>query len=74
MPPVPAVRGDKLVRALERAGFSVTRIRGSHHRLRHPDGRSTTVPVHPGRDVPKGTLRSILDDTRMTVEDLLTYL
>ncbi len=74
MPPVPAVRGDKLVRALERAGFVVTRIRGSHHRLRHPDGRSTTVPVHPGHDVPKGTLRSVLDDAGMTVEELLKYL
>jgi hypothetical protein len=35
----------------------VTRVSGSHHRLRHPDGRSTTVPVHSGQDVPKGTLR-----------------
>jgi predicted RNA binding protein YcfA (HicA-like mRNA interferase family) len=74
MPPVPAVRGDRLVRALERAGFAVTRVRGSHHRLRHPDGRSTTVPVHPGHDMPKGTLRSVLDDAGMTVEELLKYL
>jgi predicted RNA binding protein YcfA (HicA-like mRNA interferase family) len=65
MPPVPAVRGDKLFRALERAGFTVTRVRGSHHRLRHPDGRST-VPVHPGQDVPKGTLRAVLNDTSLT--------
>ncbi|MGD0062852.1 MAG: type II toxin-antitoxin system HicA family toxin [Streptosporangiaceae bacterium] len=28
-------------------------MKGSHHRLKHPDGRSTTVPVHGGRDVPK---------------------
>jgi len=74
MPPVPAVRGDKVVSALERAGFTVTRIRGSHHRLRHPDGRSTTVPVHRGKDVPKGTLRSVLDDVGMTVDELLKYL
>lgn len=74
MPPVPAVRGERLVRALERAGFEVTRIRGSHHRLRHRDGRSTTIPVHPGRDVPKGTLRAILQDTGLTVDDLLKYL
>jgi predicted RNA binding protein YcfA (HicA-like mRNA interferase family) len=74
MPPVPAVRGDRLIRALERAGFKVTRVSGSHHRLRHPDGRSTTVPVHPGRDVPKGTLRAVLQDTRLTVDDLLKYL
>lgn len=74
MPPVPAVRGDRLVRALERAGFAVTRVRGSHHRLRHPDGRSTTVPVHPGQDVPKGTLRSVLQDVGMSVDELVKYL
>ena len=72
MPPVPAVRGDRLVRALERAGFKVTRVSGRHHRL-HPDGRSTTVPVHSGQDVPKGTLRSVLQDANMTVDELLTY-
>jgi predicted RNA binding protein YcfA (HicA-like mRNA interferase family) len=74
MPPVPAVRGDKLVKALQRAGFEVIRIRGSHHRLRHPDGRSTTIPVHPSQDVPKGTLRAVLRDTDLTVDDLLKYL
>jgi predicted RNA binding protein YcfA (HicA-like mRNA interferase family) len=52
----------------------VTRVNGSHHRLRHPDGRSTTVPVHPGRDVPKGTVRAILQDTDLTVDALLKYL
>jgi predicted RNA binding protein YcfA (HicA-like mRNA interferase family) len=70
MPPVPAVSGAKLVKALERAGFVVTRVKGSHHRLKHPDGRATTVPVHSGRDVPKGTLRSVLQDVSLTVEDL----
>lgn len=49
MPPVPAVSGDRLIKALERAGFTVTRVSGSHHRLKHRDGRATTVPVHPGR-------------------------
>ena len=74
MPPVPAVRGDKLVRALQRAGSTLTRVSGSHHRLRHPDGRSTTVPVHPGKDVPKGTLRAVLQDTGLTVDELIKYL
>ena len=74
MPPVPAVRGDRLVKALERAGFAVTRVSGSHHRLRHPDGRATTVPVHSGRDVPKGTLRSVLGDAGLTVDELLKLL
>jgi len=70
MPPVPSLRGERIVRALERAGFKVARTRGSHHIMRHPDGRGTTVPVHPSHDVSKGTLRGILADVGMTAEEL----
>jgi predicted RNA binding protein YcfA (HicA-like mRNA interferase family) len=59
MPPLPSVSGNRVVRALERHGFKVARINGSHHIMRHPDGRGTTVPVHSNRDVAKGTLRGI---------------
>jgi predicted RNA binding protein YcfA (HicA-like mRNA interferase family) len=59
MPPVPAVRGSQLVNALQKAefvaGFVVGRIDGSHHIMRHLDGRRTTVPVHAGRDIRPGT-------------------
>lgn len=55
-----AFAGDQVVKALEKVGFLVVRIRGSHHVLRHPDGRGTTVPVHQGRDPAKGTLRNVL--------------
>jgi hypothetical protein len=48
----------------------VARVRGSHHIMRHADGRGTTVPVHQGREVAKGTLRGILSDIGMSVEDL----
>lgn len=58
------------MRALEKAGFKVARVTGSHHIMRHPDGRGTTVPVHAGRDVAKGTLRGILADTGMTAAEL----
>ncbi|MEU3020714.1 type II toxin-antitoxin system HicA family toxin [Nocardiopsis sp. NPDC007018] len=69
-PPVPALPGEQLVKILERAGFRRVRVRGSHHVLRHPDGRGTTVPAHRGRDLAKGTLRGILRDCDMTVEEL----
>jgi len=55
--PIP---GAKVVRALERAGFTVARINGNHHVMRHPDGRTVVVPVHAGRGIAKGTLRNIL--------------
>jgi predicted RNA binding protein YcfA (HicA-like mRNA interferase family) len=60
MPPLPSVSGSRIVRALERHGFKVARIAGSHHIMRNPDGRGTTVPVHGNRDVAKGTLRAFL--------------
>lgn len=70
MPPLPVLRGDQLLKALDKAGFVVVRVRGSHHHVRHEDGRGTTVPVHGVREIPRGTLRSILGHLGMTVEEL----
>lgn len=67
---VPAVSGTQVVRALERAGFTVVRISGSHHVMRHADGRTVAVPVHSGRDMPKGTLRNILGIIGMSSDEL----
>jgi predicted RNA binding protein YcfA (HicA-like mRNA interferase family) len=66
---VPAVAGPKVVKALEGAGFTVTRVSGSHHVMRHRDGRTVVVPVHASRDVPKGTLRNILSIVGMTADE-----
>lgn len=38
--------------------------------MAHPDGRTTTVPVHAGHDVAKGTLRGIMQDVGLTVAQL----
>jgi predicted RNA binding protein YcfA (HicA-like mRNA interferase family) len=62
MPPVPVVPGQAVVKALERLGFEVVRITGSHYRLAHADGCVTSVPVHRGHDLPRGTLRGIMAD------------
>jgi predicted RNA binding protein YcfA (HicA-like mRNA interferase family) len=70
MPPVPSVPGRKIIKALEEHGFVLDRVRGSHHVMLDPDGRSTTVPVHAGRDTAEGTLRGILRDVGMTASDL----
>lgn len=48
------ITGQELVRLLQEKGFQVVRVRGSHVRLRHPDGRVTTVPAHPGGDPKAG--------------------
>jgi predicted RNA binding protein YcfA (HicA-like mRNA interferase family) len=67
---LPRVKGDVLIAALRRAGFGVARIRGSHHVLKHADGRMTVVPVHAGDIIGPGLLNRILRDCRLTREDL----
>lgn len=71
---LPRSRGREVIAALRRAGFSVVRIRGSHHFLKHPDGRATVVPVHAGETIGPGLLKQILSDVEMEpnqFEDLL---
>jgi predicted RNA binding protein YcfA (HicA-like mRNA interferase family) len=53
---------------LKRAGFQVRRQSGSHIVLRHPDGRQTYVSMHT-RDLPIGTLKSILHQANLTLEE-----
>ena len=71
---LPGLTGRELVAALSKAGFQVARIKGSHHLLRHPDGRTTTVPVHAGETTGPGLLAKILRDCELTREQLREYL
>jgi len=59
---LPSLTGKKLLSILKKAGFGVIRVKGSHHFLRHPDGRSTVVPVHSGETIGPGLLAKILRD------------
>jgi len=67
---LPALTGVQVIRALQGAGFEVARIRGSHHYLRHEDGRSTVIPVHSGETIGPGLLRKILRDCELDKEQL----
>lgn len=71
---LPALTGRKLIAALDRAGFEVVRIKGSHHFLRHAHGRATVVPVHAGEDIGPGLLSRILRDCELSREALRTLL
>ena len=72
------VSADRLIRALERLGYKVTRQRGSHVRLRHSGKpvHSITVPMH--NPVKTGTLHGILEEVAearsIGVEDLVALL
>ena len=70
MPKLPAIPGKKLVRILESCGFILKRTSASHFLLENPDGRITTIPIHANKDLPKGTLKSILRDIEITNDQL----
>lgn len=62
---LPRVTGRQVVKALQRIGFVVVRVRGSHHFLRHGDGRATVIPIHAGETLGPGLLGQILKDIEM---------
>ena len=68
---VPVLKPREVVALLEGLGFVEARQRGSHKQFRHPDGRSTTVPFHSGRDISPTLLRKIARDISLTIDELL---
>jgi predicted RNA binding protein YcfA (HicA-like mRNA interferase family) len=67
---LPSLTGKKLIKVLKRQGFDVIRVKGSHHYLRHRDGRSTVIPVHAGEAIGRGLLAKILRDTELDADTL----
>jgi predicted RNA binding protein YcfA (HicA-like mRNA interferase family) len=72
---LPTLRAREVLRALERAGFVISRMSGSHCRLIHPNdpARKVTVPIH-AADLKRGTLRSIIAQTGLTVVEFINLL
>ena len=71
---IPTLTPRKVIAALERGGFEVRRIRGSHYQLVHADnGRRVTVPHH-NRDLKRPTLRAIINQAGLTTEEFLDLL
>ena len=68
---LPAVTGTRVVRALGKSGYVVDRIVGSHHVMKHlvNPARTVVVPCHSGRNLKPGTLRAIIRQAGLTVEE-----
>ena len=58
-----------LEKLLIKIGFTKVRQRGSHTFYRHPDGRTTTIPFHVGKDLPRPLLREILREINLSVDE-----
>jgi predicted RNA binding protein YcfA (HicA-like mRNA interferase family) len=68
---VKPVSGKHLCKVLERKGWTVVRIRSSHHIYTSPDrSRTVSVPVHGNRTLPTGTQHGIMKDAGLTDADL----
>lgn len=74
MTDLPRLTGKKIVSALKKGGFAVIRVKSSHHFLRHPDGRTTVVPVHAGETIGPGLMQKILRDCRMNRDEFAALL
>ncbi|KUO77206.1 MAG: hypothetical protein APF81_28135 [Desulfosporosinus sp. BRH_c37] len=74
MPRLPRVEGKNVVAALKRADFRISHIRGSHYYLRRSSGNLVCVPVHSGITVDLKTLKSILEQAELTIDDLIELL
>lgn len=74
-PKLPVVSGEDIIRVLRKFGYEIVRQKGSHVRLRsesQPQRLPVTVPLH--KEIARGTLKSILADASISVEQLLDSL
>lgn len=71
---LPLVNFKTMDKELARLGFAAVRQKGSHVFYRHADGRTTTVPNHPGRELARPLLREILREIELTPEQFVEEL
>jgi predicted RNA binding protein YcfA (HicA-like mRNA interferase family) len=71
-PNLPSLKPKRVIKALERNGFYIHHISGSHYILKK-DNLRVTVPYH-NRDLKRGTLASIISQAGLTVDEFLDLL
>jgi len=74
MPKLPAVKPRQVIRFLENNGFVLDHTSGSHFVYYHPTSRRRAVVPQHNRDLPKGTLMSLLREAGFTREELIEFL
>jgi len=69
MSKLPSLTPLKIIKVLEKKGFVLDRVKGSHHIYYHPETkRRAVVPLHK-KDLPKGTLLEILKQANISKEE-----
>lgn len=70
---LPMVTAREMIQFLNHLGFVEARRHGSHIFFRHSDGRTATIPDHPGEDLGRGVTNKILHDAEVTRDDFLKW-
>jgi len=65
----PICNAHDVIRVLRRNGFEKVAQKGSHQKWRHTDGRQVIVADHGNKSIPIGTLKSIIEGAKLSVED-----
>lgn len=74
MAKLPLLTAIELSKILKKIGFKFIRQQGSHMFFKHPDGRTTVIPNHPGEEIDRGLLNKIIkEDLQMKREEFLKY-
>lgn len=54
------MKSSSLIKMIEKDGWYIVRTKGSHHHFKHPEKAGLVTIPHPRKDIPKGTVESIL--------------
>lgn len=65
----PTCKAKDVIRVLRRNGFSKVGQKGSHQKWRHSDGRQVIVADHGNKSIPVGTLKSIIEGSKLTIDE-----
>jgi predicted RNA binding protein YcfA (HicA-like mRNA interferase family) len=66
---LPRLKADEIIKILQQYGFSLISQRGSHQKWRNQDtGKQVVVPYHKGKQLPLGTIRSIIEGSNIPEE------
>jgi len=70
---LPTLKAGEIIRVLERAGFCIDHVQGSHYQMYHPlNQRRVTVPYHGNRDIPRQVLQFIIKQSGLSREEFLS--
>ena len=69
---LPRLKASEIIKILQRNGFVLVSQRGSHQKWRNDNtGKQVIVPYHKGKQLPLGTIRSIVEGSEIPEDQFL---